>query len=269
MFNNNVILVSHNGKEKIFIGKGIGFGIQSGQKISHSTKVEKVFSIDKEDHNRDFKQLIEIVDSSIIGLCEEIITMISNELKEDLNEKIHIALTDHIAFTIHRIKNKNDFSNPFLIEIQTLYKKEYEIASKAVSMLTERIKLNIPEDEIGFIALHIHSARTNDKVNNSIKYAFICNTVIEYIEDTLGKEISRTSLDYARFITHIRFAIQRIINNTHIKNDLLSLIKKKYKLSYKLAEAVAGIIEDELELNVPSDEVGFITLHIERLKEAI
>ena len=51
-----------------------------------------------------------------------------------------------------------------------------------------------------------------------------------------------------------------------ISNDLLASIKKTYKHSFKLARQVSRIIEEELNLSVPETETGYITMHIERLR---
>lgn len=48
--------------------------------------------------------------------------------------------------------------------------------------------------------------------------------------------IDKTYLDYARFLTHLKFAIKRIASDISIKNDFIKEIKSKYKLSYKIAK---------------------------------
>lgn len=268
IFNNNVVMVSDSLGEKIFIGKGIGFGKRCGETFKELPKVEKVFSIEQAEHTEKFVQLMERVDDETIGLCEEIIHMISEELGETLSERIHIALTDHIQFLIHRLRNKNEITNPFIMEIQTLYKEEFKIAEKAVEMLKNHTELDIPDEETGFIALHIYSARKNNDLSDTMKFAFLCNSITEVIEDELGIEVDRTSLDYARFLTHIRFAIQRTVDGKPIKNDLLSITKKKLKKYFKIAVTVAELIEEELGLKVAEDEIGYITLHIGRFSRA-
>ncbi len=92
------------------------------------------------------------------------------------------------------------------------------------------------------------------------------NTIIEMIEDETNVEIDRRSLDYARFITHIRFAIQRILNNTPIQNELLDTIKYQYYSSFKLAQKISKFIEGELELKVVEDETAYLAVHIQRFK---
>ncbi len=236
VFNNNVLLVHESKEEKILFSKGIGFGKHPGDSIPFDIKIDKIFTMQNKNNFNNFKFLMSNVDSDIIGLCEEVISMISDELNEPLNEKIHVSLTDHISYTIKRLIENNSIENPFLVETETLYKKEFAIAKKAVRMLEDRLNLVIPDEEAGFITLHIHSARNEGKLSNTIKYAFLSNTIIEFLEDELSIEIDKSSLDYARFLTHIRFAIERILNNTPIKNELLTAIKSQYKVSYKLAK---------------------------------
>lgn len=268
IFNNNVVLANHSGREKILIKKGIGFGKKQGDLLCLETKFDKVFTFDGSEIRENFKQLVTRVDDELIGICEEIICMIAAEIKNPLDENIHIRLIDHIAFTLYRIKQNDKITNPFMIEIETLYPEEMRIAEKSAKMLEKSTGVLIPDDEIGFIALHIHSARNRGKLSNTIKYAYIANSAVDLIGDELGVEISRRSIDYVRFVSHIRFAIERIIKDIPLKNDLLGSIKRTYKSSYKVAKKVSKLIENEIYKKIPEEEVGLITLHIERLKNA-
>lgn len=269
VFNNNVILVTENEKEKIILGTGLGFGKKSGQIIDKPSNIDKIFSMEDEFNSSKFKELMTQVDDETIGICEEIIYMISKELNEELNEKIHVSLTDHVAFTLLRLKQDDEIENPFLVETETLYKREFDLAKKAVRMLQKRTGVQIPDGEIGFITLHIHSARNRGKLSNTIKYTYISNSIVEFIEDELNIDIDRTSLDYARFITHIRFAIERIMIGKPVKNELLVPIKRKFKESYALARRAAEIISDGLDKPVDEDEIGYLAIHIQKLKSTI
>lgn len=265
ILNNNVIMVQKNLQERIFVGCGIGFGIKSGDDFRAVSRVEKVFTIEKPEYSEKFEQLIKNAGHQIIGLCEEAIHIIAKELNEKLNERIHIALSDHIQFMLYRLRNKNDIANPFIIEIQMLYKKEYKIAQKVVKFLHKETNLEIPEEETGFVALHINSARKNCDLTTTLKFTFLCNSITVLIEDELKMVINKNSLDYARFLIHIRFAIRRIIDGISLKNELLAVIKSKMNDFYKIAKKVAGLIEEDSGLIVDEDEIGYITLHIARI----
>jgi transcriptional antiterminator len=267
-YNNNIVSVKMNGVERILFGKGIGFGKKFGDKIPKGTEVEKIFIIENEDNLRNFEQVIENVDEEFLMLCEKMISYIANELKEELDERIHVSLVDHLNFAVKRLSNNEEIENPFIMEIKALYPKEYSLAEKVAETIQNETKVNMPEGEIGFITLHIHSARNCGKLSNTIKSTHLINLVVEYIEEQTKVKIDKTSLDYARFLTHLRFAIKRILLNVEIKNDFIKEIKSKYRLSYKIAKGVSKILVKQLQRNVDEDEIAYLAMHIERFRIA-
>ena len=266
VFNNNIVLVNSENKEKILFAKGLGFGKKKGSIISSGTEIAKVFSIEDQENINNFKYITRNIDSDFLGVCEEGIYEISNQLNCELNERIHIGLIDHLFVAVERLKNDKEVENPFLVETQTLYPKEYELAEMISNMVGEHCHIKFPEGEIGFITLHIHSAINDGKVSNTVKNTYLSNVIVEYVENELNIKINRKSLDYARFCTHIKFAIQRIMENTTVNNDLAKVIKDTYKESYKISENICKVIEEELKLKVSEDEIAFLTIHIERFR---
>ena len=269
VFNNNIILVNSEDHEKILFAKGIGFGKKPGYVIPKGIKVDKIFTIADSDNIENLNTMIEKVDNDFFVVCEEAIYEISEKINQELNESIHIGLIDHLSFAIKRLKNNEEIENPFLVEIETLYSKEYMLADMVAKKVGAYCNVDIPDGEIAFIALHINSAINNGKISNTLKNSYLGSTIVEHVEDRLNIEIDRKSLDYARFLTHIKFAIQRIMENIHINNELTKIIKSSYKESFSIAEEVAEIIEDELGIKVMEDEVTFLTIHIERFRMSI
>lgn len=266
VINNNIVLVYQANVEKILCEKGIGVGKQLGDNISKDVLIDKIFSIENKINYDNFNKLVNTVDDGVIALCEEIIYMISKELNENLHERVHLSLIDHIEFTLKRLKKGENIENPFLDEIKTLFSEEYVLAQKAAIMIEDKTKIYFPEGEIAFITLHIHAARNDGGLSNAVRYAFVSNNVVKMIEDELAIKIDRKSLAYARFITHIRFTIQRISNNNSLKNKLLHTIKRKYYASFKLAQKISKFVEGELNLKVPEDEIAYLAVYIQKFK---
>lgn len=260
-------MVDDDKKEIILFAKGIGFNCKKGSIIPENTNIEKIFTIQDENNIANFRRVIGSNDEKFIAFCEELILEISRDFNDELNEIIHIGLIDHISFAIERMKKGEILRNPFLVEIETLYPKEFEAATKMVKKLEDFTGVSIVEDEIGFIAMHIHSARTTGKISHTIKFTYIANTAVEYIEDAFNIVVDRTSLSYARFISHLRFAIERLINNTPVKNELLSIIKLKYPASFKVSEEIGKAINEDFSLEVAEDEIGYLALHVERIRK--
>lgn len=267
-YNNNIVSVDMNECERILFAKGIGFGKKPGDIIKKGTEVEKVFVIENEDNLRNFKQVIENVDEEFLILCEKMISFIADELNENLDERIHIALVDHLNFAVKRLSNKEEIENPFLMEIKALYQTEYSLAEKVVAILQKEKNINFPVGEIGFIALHIHSARRSGQLSNTFRNTAIINLIVEHVEKQLELKIDKTSLDYARFLTHLKFAIKRIQDGISIKNDFIKEIKSKYKSSYIIAKGISEILTQRLEKEVTADEIAYLAMHIERFRTA-
>lgn len=265
-FNNNVVLVSYKGVETILFAKGIGFGKRMGDVIPENTVVEKIFNLQDKQNAKNFTTIIQDVDNSIVGLIEEVIYFISHELGEELSENIHVSLTDHISFAIKRLQRGEAIENPFLIETETLYKDEYSIAKKAAEKLEKEIDIKIPEGEIGFIALYIHSARHKGTLSSTLQYNYIFKDILNLIEKDMHVKVDKKSLDYARFITHVRFTIERITKEIPLNNDLLYIIKEKYPVAFNTAFKVGKLIERALKKTVSEDEVAYLAMHLERFK---
>ncbi|WP_195990013.1 PRD domain-containing protein [Clostridium sp. D53t1_180928_C8] len=264
--NNNMVLVKDKGIEKIILARGIGFNKKSGDIISENIDIDKIFSIEDEKNQMNLKEVYNRVDGEFVAVCEEAIAEICEELGEELNESIHIGLIDHLALAMKRLKNKEEISNPFIVEIETLYNVEFEMAKKIIKKIQRKYKVKFPQGEIGFITLHIHSARKGNKLSNTITYSYLANRIVSCIEGAFDSKINKKSLDYARFLAHIRFTIERILTDTILNNDLIDVIKKSYPQSYEIAEESARIIEETLNKKVIEDEIAYITMHIERFR---
>ncbi len=268
VMNNNVVLATNieNNTEAVLLGKGIGFGKKKDKSVYFSeSDIERSFVNFSKTIKSEYYQLIQQMDIKVMGLCEEIIHMAEQKLGE-LNESIHIVLTDHIGFAIERVKQKIDINNPFLFEIKLLYTEEFEIALKAIEQINKEQKIKLPEDEAAFIALHLHSARKNKKVKKTLKNTRIIKEVVELIESELKYPLVNEGLTYRRLLTHIRASIERIENKIELENPLLEMIKAEFEESWILANKAKKIIENGLEIEMCEDEIGYLTIHIDRLK---
>jgi transcriptional antiterminator len=266
VLNNNVVFAEGNSQaEVVLVGKGVGFGRKKGD-IVPETQVEKVYVLQGESHREQYLQLINQVDPQIIGVCEEIIQHASQEWNESFNPHIHVALTDHIAFAIERMQHGQVIANPFLAESRVLFPEEYRMAEWAVRLIRERTGWELPPAEKGFIALHLHSARTNQVVGKALRTATLVNELVRIIEKELGVQLDENSLDYARLVTHLRFVIDGAENGESSENRLLPLLKRDLPLCYDLAARLGHVIERSLQVKVPESEIGYLTIHLSRLE---
>lgn len=268
VLNNNIVLAYdfQNEEDTILFGKGIGFGKKENKKVFIPyNQIQKSFVTYDENMNKEYLRLIKEMDLNIIEISEKIIGIAKKELGE-LNKHIHILLTDHIGFAIERVKTGLEITNPFIDEIKMLYFKEFEVASKGIDMINEELGIDLGYGEIGFIAIHLHSARKTKQVKETIKSTRILYEIIGIIEAELNVKFSKVDYSYRRLVYHLQGALDRIINNKQIDNPLLENIREKFNDSYQLLSKVKAKIEDEYDVSVPDQELGYMAIHVERLK---
>ncbi|MFC4320406.1 glucose PTS transporter transcription antiterminator GlcT [Litchfieldia salsa] len=267
VLNNNVLIATHTSyKEVVLIGKGIGFNKKSGDQVT-PTAAEKVFILENEKEQEQYKKLVPHIDENVIEVMNEIIHYINQSVHAPLNEHIHVALTDHISFAIKRIKQGLEMANPFLIETKSLYPLEYNVAGEVVNIISDRIGVTLPEGEIGFIALHIHSAIVNKEISEINKHSQLINALLILIETSLKIEIDKESVHYLRLIRHLRYTIERVKKGENVKEPekLALVLKEEYPICYNLSWKVIKVMQQTLKLPVYEAEAVYLTMHLQRL----
>lgn len=88
----------------------------------------------------------------------------------------------------------------------------------------------------------------------------VSSTIIEYAEKKLN-----TTLDeyiYISLTDHISFALKRYKENTPIKNELLSELRRIHKKEYEIGRWAQEYINKTFNVDFLIDEAGFIAMHI-------
>ncbi|MFC0301256.1 PRD domain-containing protein [Virgibacillus soli] len=266
ILNNNAVIIKEENQEKIAIGAGLGFHKGKNDLVDQS-KIEKLFVLKE---NEKLEQLLLRIPEEHFTLTEEIIAYAEQKLRIKLNSHVLLAITDHISFAIEREKQGIHLQNKLLHEIKILYKEEFEIGLWAIHHIKEKLGIEMVNDEAAFIALHIHTMKVQGgDVREVVKQTSIIRDIVETIKDYLHVSIREQDLAYERLITHIRFALDRASNyNVHaMDEEMLTMIKRKFPVAYDCAKVVAKRLLDQHGIDLPDEELGYITLHIERLRE--
>ena len=267
VFSNNVVLCEDKRKntEIIAVGCGIGFKAKPGTFISDSA-IEKLYGELSEEDKKYLSDIMSNTDSEILDIVEDALKIIDKELKEKLSIYFHLTMLSHLSFAIERSKYGTIIRNPFLEELRVLYPQEYRIAEKFIAEVNKHLEYKLEIDEVGFITMHIHAALRGVKVSETSEQLTLTYELVKVIEAELGHKIDRESYDFIRLLTHLKFAVNRVKNNIKIENILLPEIKKKLKLYYKISQKVAKFAEKNYNILFNEDEVGYITIHLAKIK---
>ena len=269
VLNQNAVLVLDEGQEKVAVGKGVGFNKTKNDVLSRQL-VERMFVMEPEGLKK-LQVLLSQIEDKYFLASEEIIQHAETVLGEKLNEHINIGLSDHIAFAAENIQNNIIVRNKLLSEIEILYSEEFAIAQWAVEYLTQTLEIPFSYDEAGYIAIHIHSARSGRTDNSkSIREVTIVSEIIHLIEQELAIDIhdDKNSLSYSRLVNHLRLFIHRFQQNEYavLDEEILEVVKKKYAESYEISKKVQVLLMRNFHYQVPNEELGYLSIHIERLR---
>ncbi|WP_441650942.1 PRD domain-containing protein [Enterococcus faecalis] len=269
VLNQNAVLVLDEGQEKVAVGKGVGFNKTKNDVLSRQL-VERMFVMEPEGLKK-LQVLLSQIEDKYFLASEEIIQHAETVLGEKLNEHINIGLSDHIAFAAENIQNNIIVRNKLLSEIEILYSEEFAIAQWAVEYLTQTLEIPFSYDEAGYIAIHIHSARSGRTDNSkSIREVTIVSEIIHLIEQELAIDIhdDKNSLSYSRLVNHLRLFIHRFQQNQYavLDEEILKVVKKKYAESYEISKKVQVLLMRNFHYQVPNEELGYLSIHIERLR---
>ncbi|SFC43685.1 BglG family transcription antiterminator [Clostridium uliginosum] len=141
------------------------------------------------------------IGENITSLRKEIFEKVfeSTGLSLEEDEKLIQGLEYHLYYALNRLVLNIKYKNPMLKEIKEKYKLPYEVAKIAAMVIEEKYKVEVVEDEIGYLALHfgtyIERASNNFiKISNA---AVVCSTglgtaqlLIMKLKKIIGEDIN-------------------------------------------------------------------------------
>lgn len=270
VYNNNVVMVDDAGTERIAVGKGIAFGRKRGD-VLDSASFEKVFTLDDPTQLSRLERLIKAIPSEYLLIAEDIVSMLRRESASVIDDNVLIALTDHISMALEREQAGIICDNPLLFEIKRFYGREFELALKAREIIRGHLGIEISEAEVGFIALHIVNATMKQRADHLMLSIKMINGILNTVSETFGLTYDEGSVQYERFLRHLQFFSQRVLDKSIAQSEdtfLFHLGKDQYPDALECTERIGAHIEQEYGCVVSDAEKGYLVYHIANLVHA-
>ena len=268
VINNNIISAyEKSGAEVIVMGRGIGFKKKQGEMVP-ADQISKIFRIKSRTLAEQFKELLANMPLERVRISDEIISHAKDHLKLKLNQSIYVTLTDHINFAIERVSQGIEPQNALLWEIKRFYPQEFQLGIYALELIHDRLGILLPEDEAGFIALHFVNAEYGTDIRDAVKFPDQMQAIVDIVEHDLGILLDESSLHYERFMTHIKFLIQRIYRKELLSSEdreLSLLMQRKYPREYQCSLKVAEYIMQATGSRLSEEEIMYLSVHIRRV----
>lgn len=271
VINNNIVSACDEmGREVVVMGRGLGFGAKAGMPVDAS-RAEKIFRIEGRGIAEKFKELLANMPLEYVEISNDIIAFAKRSLKLKLNQSIYVTLTDHINFAIERWQKEINLENALLWEIKRFYPQEYELGKYAIRLIRERLKVSLPDDEAGFIALHFVNAEYGTDIKDVVRFPDQMKHILDIVEKELEIRLDEGTLHYERFVTHVKFLLQRIYRKELLPNEeaeLAEVMRKKYPREYICSRKIADYIERTANCRLSGEEVMYLAIHIRRVTMA-
>ena len=267
--NNDVVIDDENQQEKIVCGKGIAFKKRPGMEIDEMS-INQTFILEGGGEYSRFEQLLKDVPLEYLELSSEIINMAKLEFAKKFKDNVIITLSDHLYVAIKRCREGMTISNPLLWDIKNFYEIEYDIGLRALELIKNKFHIQLPNDEAGFIALHIVNVELDeDNMDHIFQVTKVIQEIMTIVKYHFHAEFDTSNVYYYRFITHLKFFALRLLKDNQFnedeENELLDVVKDKYCTSYECVLKIKDFLEKKYNYTLQEDEIVYLTIHVHRV----
>ena len=268
--NNGVIAIDMDeNKEYVILGKGVGFGKKVSQRFDKPEGCT-TYRLEQETERGSAKELIKGIEPEYLEIADAILTESQKVFGDSIDRGILFPLADHISFAVARIRRNEQISNPLTEDIKVLFYSEFKVAETLKTILRERLQIEIDDHEVGYVALHIHSAIGDEKVSVAMQTARAVRECIDMIEKATGKPIDVLSLSYNRLMNHMKYMVARASTGEKLNLDMNEYMLDQYPQAYKVATDICKNLEGCIGHNLDETETGYLAMHIQRVyKDAV
>lgn len=268
VLNNNIVVSrDEQQRELILLGRGIGFGKKPGMEADEDKIEKKFIGFTESRYEAQLVELLERIPVEHFAIGMQIVEHVRERIQKPLNENLVLMISDHMSFAIERQEKGLELQNALLWETKKFYPDEYRLGMDAVDIIERETGIRLADDEAGFLALHIVNAQYGMDSGISRKMIQMIQDIINIVRYAYSMELDDSSLDYIRFVTHLKFFLQRIFTGNCYEKDsgLYQLVSKMYPQAMNCSLKIREYMRKKLDYELGEEELGYLTIHIEKL----
>lgn len=271
VFNNNVVLVrgSEDETEQVVIGSGIGFGVKAGQQVD-SSRIERVYVLDAAASRSQLESFLAEMPYETVIAVSKAIQVAEESLGRKLGRSLPVALLDHVSFALERAQRGLVLPPVVMPELTVMFPDEWAAAKAMHSSLVRSLGVELPPDDALYLAMHILNATRDEYDQNAGVLFRRTQHIVDLTEKFLGIVFDESSLDYARYVLHVKFFLQRVAMAKQLrKNDgvFFEFARENYPRAYQCAKQIATYVVTETDTQPTDEEMLYLIVHIERLAQ--
>ena len=253
------------------MGRGLGFQLLPTDTIDPA-KVEKNFVLDQGTEADHARMLLTSVPYPVIEAVMSAVDETERSLGRSLGRRLPLAIIDHIQFVLERMRDGIHIPTTAMPELRVLHPQEFAAATAMADSVSASLRTTLPKEEVVFLTMHLLNA-TRDEPNGTAALLFRrVQHVVTTVESGLGVQLDPASPDYARFILHVQFLLQRLVAKSMLRGSGTSFFefaKLSYARSYAIAADVKLYVSAATGSDLTDEELLYVIVHVERLANQV
>ncbi len=115
---------------------------------------------DEESSIEQLETLLKKIDPQAVMMAKRLIEQVDEVIQQSLSQdqELLVGLAIHFHSALNRLKHELSLTNPIIQEIKQMYRYTFEAVFSVIPAIEKEIGVPIPEDEVGYITLHIQAA---------------------------------------------------------------------------------------------------------------
>ena len=206
VFNNNVVLaVDEQDRELVLFGRGLGFKVAPGSMVD-PRRVERRFVPGASASADRIAAMVDDIPADDIALAERLVELARTRLGQRISDHVLLPLADHLSFALRRAaQGVAELEYPLRWEVQYLYPAEVAVARDMLDLVAADRGVRLPEVETVPLALHLVNAQFDADMTATAQMTADLHRILDIIREEYGVRIDETSMEVARFVTHLRY----------------------------------------------------------------
>ncbi|WP_088188170.1 PRD domain-containing protein [Desulfosporosinus sp. FKA] len=203
----------------------------------------------------------------------EALTSLTKDIMDEINENVSLAndikffsAYIHLLLVIKRTESQNPIELPPQLVQDILTSKEFGFMTQVQEILQD-YGINPPESELAYLAIHLQGDRKlfqdeNEAQKLGFELEDLIREMIYLTEKKLNQKIIGDETLLNGLTQHLNPALYRLTMGLEVRNPIINEIRHYYAQLYNAVSYACRHVFSKYNLTIPSNEVGYITMHI-------
>lgn len=188
----------------------------------------------------------------------------SNILKS--NDVGYFGAFVHMLFAVKRIRSGSQIELPEHLVSDILSSDKFSFI-KDIQKLFMDSGIKLPDNELAYLAIHLNGDKyiyrdSREFEELGVDLEDLVKEVIYIVCKKLNMRIENDKQLIIGLMQHFNPALYRLTLGLQVRNPILGDIKEYYRKLYDAVNYACKLVFSKYNLNIPPNEVGYITMHI-------